>query len=74
MAHLRVLKALANCGINIDMTAGTGAGARIDASGVDPDLLLPRFLTNLRKRNGPRSRFRTASPLVTSLLDSFPGS
>jgi predicted acylesterase/phospholipase RssA/CRP-like cAMP-binding protein len=51
MAHIGVLKALTNSGISINMIAGTSAGAMtgtLYASGLDPDFLVTRFVTDLR--------------------------
>jgi predicted acylesterase/phospholipase RssA/CRP-like cAMP-binding protein len=50
MAHLGVLKALADNGIPIDMIAGTSAGAMtgiLYAAGLDPDYLVDSFVKEL---------------------------
>ena len=51
MAHLGVLKALEQCGIYIDMLAGTSAGALTGAmyvAGLDPDYIIHRFKADLQ--------------------------
>ena len=51
MSHLRVLEALEQRGIVIDMVAGTSAGAMtgvVYATGLDCDYSADRFATDLR--------------------------
>jgi NTE family protein len=50
MAHLGVLKALEQCGVTVDMIAGTSAGAMtgtLCSAGLDPDYLVGRFVHDL---------------------------
>ena len=51
MAHLGVLPALAECGVTVDMIAGTSAGAMtgtLYSSGIDAGFLTDRFVAELR--------------------------